>query len=136
MEADEQLIRDAFARWNAGEREALSDLVGPETEIRSALTTARWRGAEGMQRWFTEIDEQFQSWRAELTSLEEQAPGRFIGEGEIHARGRHSSIELAQPAGWVIELRDGLIVRFENYIGDDARKLTNRVDTDPAAGQG
>jgi ketosteroid isomerase-like protein len=132
----EQLVRDAFARWNAGERETLSDLVGPQSEIRSALTGGRWRGEEGLRRWFAEIDEQFQEWTVEISSLEERAPGRFFGEGEIHARGRHSSMDLAQPVSWVIEVRDGLIVRFENYLGDERTNLQDRVDTDPAAGRG
>jgi ketosteroid isomerase-like protein len=119
-QADEQLIRDAFLRWNEGERESLSDVVGPETEIRSALTPVRLRGREGLRKWFAEIDEQFQSWKIEVRTLEERAPGRFFGDGAIRARGRHSEMDLEQPVSWMIEVRDGRLVRFENYIGPDA----------------
>ena len=119
-EADEKLIRDGFARWNAGEREALGELVGPETEIRSALTSEKLVGREGLRQWFAEIDEQFQSWKIELRRLEEHSPGCFVGAGSIHARGRHSEMDLEQPVDWMIQVRDGILVRFENYIGPGA----------------
>ena len=96
-----------WAQWNSGDREVRDYQIDPEVEIHSALTQAVYRGHEGAQRWIREIDEQFSDWRLELDSVDEPREGVVVARGAISMRGRHSGLDLRQPASWLVELRDG-----------------------------
>jgi ketosteroid isomerase-like protein len=123
-EADENVIRAAFERWNSGAHDADPELIDPEIEIVSALAQATFRGYDGTVRWAAEIDEQFQDWKVELYELRPLDDGRYLLEGAIHGRGRQSGVDLDQDASWLVELRDGRIVRFLNFIGRDTAART------------
>lgn len=123
---DEELIRDVWRRWNEGEREPDSATFTADLEIHSALAGKRYHGAAGIREWQAEIDEQFDAWRLEIDELHQLAPGAYIGHGGIHARGRHSGVDLDEPASWLIDLRDGRIHRLRNFIGAQARSTAER----------
>ena len=115
----EELVREAWSRWNAGERTADPELFTEDVEIHSALTKTVWRGMAGVEAWAREIDEQFE------VSIEEIAPAtgdRLAMRGWIKARGRGSGLDLDQPASWIVELREGKIAAIHNFIGHDAAR--------------
>jgi hypothetical protein len=95
----EELIRDVWPRWNAGERDLDAESFDPEFEIHSALAHA---------------------WEILIDSIEEDRPGSFLAQGSIRARGCHSGVGPDQPAGWRIDLRGGRILRVRNFIGPEA----------------
>jgi ketosteroid isomerase-like protein len=115
-DAGEQLIRDLWDRWNAGERGFGDAVVDPDLEIRSALTANVHRGRDGMRQWFEEIDEQFDSWENRLGELRRTEADEYVARGVIHARGRHSGLDLEQPVEWRIQLRDGRIWRLQSVL--------------------
>jgi ketosteroid isomerase-like protein len=112
----EEFVRRIWAQWNSGDREVRDDQVDPEVEIHSALTQAVYRGRDGAQRWIREIDDQFSDWRLELDSVDEPRAGVVVATGSISMRGRQSGLDLEQPAGWVVELRDGRLLRLHNFV--------------------
>jgi ketosteroid isomerase-like protein len=116
----EELIRDVWRRWNAGERDLDAESFDPEFEIHSALAQDVFRGVDGVRRWTAEIDQQFDAWEILIDSIEEDRPGSFLAQGSIRARGRHSGVGLDQSAGWRIDLRGGRILRVRNFIGPEA----------------
>ncbi len=116
----EQLIRDVWRRWNAGERDVDAESFDPEFEIHSALARDVFHGADGVHRWTAEIDQQFEAWEILIDSIDEDRPGSFLAHGSIRARGRQSGVDLDQPASWRIDLRNGRILRVRNFIGPDA----------------
>jgi ketosteroid isomerase-like protein len=124
-EADEQVLRDAFARWNRGEHDVDPELIDPEITIRSALVHDEFHGYEGAEAWVREIVEQFAEWRAVVDAVRGLGGGRFLLEGAIHGRGRKSGVDVDEEASWIAEVRDGRLLRLENYIGRDtaARRL-------------
>jgi ketosteroid isomerase-like protein len=128
VDSDEELIRSIWARWNAGEREVDLEVMDPELEIHSALAEGQvFRGVEGFRAWAAEIDEQFDDWDLGLDGLRPFAPGWYIGHGSVHARARRSGIVLDQPMSWLVEVRDGRLRAFRNFIGPDAEQAVSEV---------
>jgi ketosteroid isomerase-like protein len=119
-DADGQIVRAAFARWNRGEHDVDPELVHPEVSIVSVLAQAEFHGYDGAVAWAREIDEQFGEWRVVVDQMRDVGGGRFLLEGAIHGRGRQSGVDIDQPASWVAEVRDGRLIRLENYIGREA----------------
>lgn len=118
--ADERLVHDLFARWNRGEHTANPELIDPDVEIHSALARSVFRGYDGAEAWAREIDEQFDAWQVDAHRLRELDDGRFLLEGTIRGRGRQSGVDLDEPASWLIEFRDGRLLRLINYLGTGA----------------
>jgi ketosteroid isomerase-like protein len=120
MSEGEDFVRRTWARWNAGDREVLEEEIDPEVVVHSALTQAVYRGYEGIERWMSEIDEQFSDWRLGLDSVDEPRDGVVVAAGSISMRGRQSGLDLNQPASWIVELRDGRMLKLRNFVGTEA----------------
>jgi ketosteroid isomerase-like protein len=110
-----ELVRRAFDRWNSGDREIRPDEVDDEVELHSVLLGGVVRGPDGFRRWFLEIDQQFVEWRSEIAELREVDRDRLLALGTIHLRGRESEVEFDQPMAWLIDFRDGKVIRLEMF---------------------
>jgi ketosteroid isomerase-like protein len=124
----ERRLRDAFARWNEGERVFDPRWTHPDVEIHSAIgdfTGATYRGQEGVAQWVADMAEAFDEWRLELDELDEFAPGRVLGVGTAHLRGRGSGVSVDQPCAWIFDHDDGVLTRFEPFLNrvDEARAI-------------
>ena len=117
----EELIRDVWARWNAGQRELDPEITDPELVIHSALTGEIYEGAAGLRRWVEEIDDQFEAWQLGVDEVRGLGGGRYVAHGSIRARGRGSGMRIDGEASWLIEVRDGRIAMIRNFIGPQAR---------------
>jgi ketosteroid isomerase-like protein len=107
--------------------------MDPELEIHSQMTNSVYRGAEGLSTWAAEIDEQFESWRIEISQIHGISAEKVLVVGEIHVRGRKSGVGMDQGAAWIVELRDGRILRIRNFVGADAIEAA-RALTEPDRG--
>ena len=107
MVEGEELIREIWRRWNAGEREPDDTIMASELEVHSALAGRVFRGEAGLREWMGEIDQQFDSWQLGVDEVLELEPGSLIVHGSIAARGRQSGLDLDQPASWLVGIRDG-----------------------------
>jgi len=101
-EAREELIRDVFERWNAGEREIDPAAADPDAVVHSAMTNTSYTGYEGIRRWMAEIDEQFESWQISVDELRDVPDGSLVVLGRVHFRGRASGVEFDQSIAWLI----------------------------------
>jgi ketosteroid isomerase-like protein len=113
-----ELVRSWLSRWNAGER-SFADQIHPDAEIldRGLMEGRLLRGRDGARRLFREIDEQFDEWT--LTMEEWRDAGDYVvALGQVRMHGRGSGITFDQPAGWLVEIRDGQIFRLENFLDD------------------
>lgn len=117
-----QWVRDAFERWNAGDRTAPLDRIDPEVEIHTVISDAfqgePFRGHDGARAWLANLDENFETWAV--------LPDEFIEEGDVlvvvgkvHGRGRGSGIEFDQPISWVARFRGDKLFRVSTYVDRD-----------------
>jgi ketosteroid isomerase-like protein len=105
---------DAYARGDPDDP-ALAPF-DPEIEAydHDILDAGEYRGFDGLLRWQADWDQQWESWRWD--------PEEFIDAGErvvavlrVHARGRHSGVEVERVDAAVWTLRDGQCVRLDYY---------------------
>jgi ketosteroid isomerase-like protein len=116
--ANVERVRDAFERWNAGDRELRPEEVHPDIVLETVLASSRgkpYRGHEGFRRWLADIDEQFDRWTLRMAEVEEVSEDRVLVLGSIHLRGRASGVEFEQPFGWVFDFRDGMTIRMATF---------------------
>jgi ketosteroid isomerase-like protein len=123
----EELAREVWRRWNAGEREPDLELFNEDVEIHSVLTQSTFTGYEGVRAWAAEIDEQFARFDLEVDEFEAFGPDLVAMRGSIRLQGRESGLEMEQPASWLITARDGRISFVRNYMGrDEAHEVAAR----------
>jgi ketosteroid isomerase-like protein len=127
----DQRIREGFARWNRGEHTFDPNWVHPDVEIHSAaggVSGSVYRGREGLERWVSDMVEVFDEWQLEIDELDEVKPGRVLGIGSVHLRGRGSGAPVDQPCAWLLDHVDGLLTRFEPFLNrvEEAREVASR----------
>jgi ketosteroid isomerase-like protein len=124
----ERRLREAFDAWNRGERVFDPEWTTPDVEVHSAVGdfgATPYRGQEGVRRWVDDMTEAFDEWRLDLDEVEEFAPGRVLGVGSVHLRGRGSGVSVDQPCAWIFDHADGVVSRFEPFLNrvDEARAI-------------
>jgi ketosteroid isomerase-like protein len=127
-EGRHQLIRDAFATWNSGERDFNPGTTHPDFVLHSALTSADFRGPEGFRRWTAEIDEQFERWSVTIETLQDVPDGRVLAFGMIRFVGRNSGIESEQEAGWIFRFEGDRVIEMWNFADRRAAKREAGVE--------
>jgi ketosteroid isomerase-like protein len=115
MSQNVETVHRAFERWNRGDREKLAADVDPELELHSRMLGGVVRGPDGLRSWFLEIDQQFEEWRAQIAEVREVGRDRLLVLGEIHLRGRESEVEFDQPMAWLMDFRDGRVLRLQLF---------------------
>jgi ketosteroid isomerase-like protein len=121
------LVRAGIERWNRGERDDVA--FHPELEWlphRSA-TEGTYRGLAGLARFRADTAETFDKFelRVELLDLGDQV----LVWGRIDVRALQSGIEMSIPTGGLVEIRDGLIARWEDFGSkEQALEATRRMD--------
>src|SRR5688500_10816217 len=121
-ESREELIRQFFDRWNAGEREVDTQLVHHDVVLHSGMTSATYHGHDGVRRWIAEIDDQFEEWRSSIEEVREAAGDRLLALGTIHLRGRASGVEFDQPMAWLLTFTGSQVIELRT-IPDHAQAL-------------
>jgi ketosteroid isomerase-like protein len=117
-EADFEVIRQAWAAGSRGDVEGQLGYLDPDVEIVPFGATMEGRtylGHEGVRSWWR--DEIIVNWAVFETVPEEF---RLVGDrilvfGQWIARGRTSGVDLHVPATWIVDVRDGKIVRWQTY---------------------
>ena len=121
-ESREELVRQEFDRWNAGEREIDPQLVHHDVVVHSGMTDATYRGHDGVRRWMTEIDDQFEVWHSSIGEFRDVAEERLLALGTIHFRGRASGVEFDQPMAWLLTFAGNQVTELRT-IPDHAHAL-------------
>jgi ketosteroid isomerase-like protein len=119
----EHRVRETFERWNRGDPGLEPEWTSPDVEIVSRagqLTGGSYRGYDGVREWLRDMFDPFGEWTLQLDELSEPGPGRILGVGSAHFRGRGSGVGVDLPCAWIIDHEDGLLTRLE--------PLPNRVE--------
>ncbi len=109
-------LHEMFALWNSGVRELREpDKVHPEFELHTKMLGGVVRGADGLQHWFDEIDQQFDAWQIEIADEHDLGEGRFLLVGSVRLRGRESGLEMDQELAWRAEFEGERIRLLKTY---------------------
>lgn len=128
--ADIELIRVIFQRLADEGIEAVLENFHPDFEFTTPPDLASepdtYRGHEGVRRWFDTFYEAMDRVVIEPTEIVDVGEGRVALSFRLVARGRSTGIELAQEAGGLVVLEDGLVVSME--LAADLERILAKVD--------
>jgi len=76
---------------------------------------APYRRFRGIHEWFGDATRgAFSDLRTEIEEIHEDGD-RLVVLGRAHYRGRRSGVEVTSNAGWIVEFKDGEIVRVWSF---------------------
>jgi ketosteroid isomerase-like protein len=109
-----EIVRQGFDRWRNKDLPGSLELFDEDCEIRPLLGQvegAVYRGHEGVRRWFDDVYSHWTEFRPELHAFAEAEASLLIA-GRVHARGRHSGVELDTTMWWTFTFRGGRVWRL------------------------
>ena len=113
---NEEVLRRAFAAWNARDIEALRELIDPEFEFAPHVTGGfegiDFHGLEGVERFIRMSDEAWESLHVEAFEVRHSGDA-LVALGRLRARGRSSGVEVSERTVWVCHVRNGRALRLE-----------------------
>jgi ketosteroid isomerase-like protein len=124
-----ETLRRLVDLWAQGPTDVPTELVAPDIEFVSPLTSLRgrpYRGYDDAREWLRDVREQFETWEYTVDELRE-AGDAVLALGHVHLKGRGSGVVLDQEGAWLAHFAaDGRVNRMQVF--------TNRGDALQAAG--
>jgi ketosteroid isomerase-like protein len=108
----EQLLRQAYAGFNARDVESVLALMHPEVDWPNAMEGTRVHGHAGVREYWTRQFGMIDS-RVEPVRLSEDAEGRVVVEVHQVVRDMNGTVTSDGTVQHVYTFRDGLVVRMD-----------------------
>ena len=119
---DAEVVRRAWAAVNERDIPTWLDCLDPEIEaipFGAAMEGRIYRGHEGVLEWLEqEVWATYETFEVYPDEFQEVG-GRLLAFGYWIARGKESGVELRVTATWVVDVRDGKVVRWQTYTDRD-----------------
>ena len=112
-----EVVQGLFRAFNSRDMAAFLDGLDPDVQwvpILGVLEGRVYRGHGDVQRWVEDLAsdwELFEVYYEELRDLGDQV----LCLGHWRARGRASGVESEQPGTWLLELKNGKVVRLQTF---------------------
>jgi ketosteroid isomerase-like protein len=110
------VVCEAVAALNAGDRQRLLNLFHPEVEFRSAAEQRVYRGYAGLEQYRRDVGTTLDDFRTEGDRFLAGESERVVHLYRVVARGMGSGVPVSQEMGAVHQLRDGKILRVDTYL--------------------
>jgi uncharacterized protein len=112
-----EVVRHAFEAWNAGDVDAIAELITPKAEfipLRAQLEGVPYRGAEGVRQFASDSAEEWEFLRISFDEFRDLGQ-RVLVLGHFDGRARGSGMDIRFPVGWVARLSAGKIAHVRTY---------------------
>jgi ketosteroid isomerase-like protein len=109
---------DAVSRLDGDGLLAMTD---PEVEFRPRFQlmlggkAAVYQGHAGVREALRDLYAALDWIKPEISEIRD-LEGRIVALGRLSLRGKHSGAEVASPAGWVVDIKDGKALRVAEYL--------------------
>jgi ketosteroid isomerase-like protein len=120
-EENVEAFRTGLEAYNRRDVDAFLAAFDPRVEIHP-LTLAMfgregtvYRGHEGIRQFIRDVDEVLPGIQVEPLEFRDLGE-RIVATGRLHARGRASGAEVESPIGWLVEFRDGRVIRMTDFL--------------------
>ena len=117
-----EVVQAIFAAWNRDDIEAVLEHLDPEAELlplRAQLEGTSYRGHDGARQMHSDLNADWENMQLGVDELREVGADRVVARSTLTSRGRASGVELEVPIGWLIELRDGKVIRSQSFSDPD-----------------
>jgi ketosteroid isomerase-like protein len=117
-----EVVRRALEAWQRDDLDAWLSRLDPAVEWYPALeglvegVGSAYRGMEGMRELWTAYRNGLADFRVELQGLRDVGDDRVVLLVHFWWRGPASGIELDSPAGLVMTVRGGKVIRSMDYL--------------------
>jgi ketosteroid isomerase-like protein len=118
-----RLIAAGFARYNAGDVEAVISLAAPDIHAHIPPTMANSGDYHGPEEFRVMLDHWHSAWgeyRFEVEDVVEVAPGRIVVSLRFVGRGLESGAQVDQRQGQFIEVDDGRMRQWRLFHTPEA----------------
>ena len=113
-----EAVQSLFAAFAERDQAAAGAVLHPEVEIRPAIVGGPegvvYRGLEGNQQFWADIDAAWSEFRIETDEFRDLAE-QVLVLGRAFARGEGSGIVLDEPVAWLAAMYEGQIVQFRSF---------------------
>ena len=120
-EENVEAFKRGIAAWNREDIDATLEVFDPEVEWRPAVPrllgggTAVYRGRHDVREWLQELDETIAELRIEISEIRDLGE-RVLAVGQLRGHGRESGAEVESPIGYVVEFKNGKVIRIDDYL--------------------
>ncbi len=117
-------VRRGIEAWNRGDVDTFLDSCDVDVVMHLSLPrmfggeSTVYRGRDAYRAFYSELGELFAELRIEVSEIRDLGD-RVVVLGEIRGRGMASGAEVETPIAYVLELRDGMVIRIEDYFDPD-----------------
>ena len=118
-----ETVRRAIAAINARDIDAYLACCTENVELLLPMAGAEYLGADGVKRFFTDIEDIGPDFRIEVQRVQAVADSKVLAFLQVGSTGRASGIVTAADSGNVYDFIDGKISRVRIFLDrDDALK--------------
>ena len=120
-EENVEAFKRGIAAWNREDIDATLEVFDPEVQWRPAVPrllgggTAVYRGRHDVREWLQELDETIAELRIEISEIRDLGE-RVLAVGQLRGHGRESGAEVESPIGYVVEFKNGNVIRIDDYL--------------------
>jgi uncharacterized protein len=118
QERNIELIRAGFAAFDAGQGDAVLEVLDQDVEVHTApglLNAGTYRGRDGYLAWLTGWLEAWEDFEAEAARLEPVGERHVLVTVRQAARGTGSGVAVEMRNYWAFEIGDGRVTRIHLY---------------------
>ena len=123
------LIQEGMRRWREGDEQGMLELFHPDVEVWATdetLNSGTYQGREGMQRWYRQWNEAWDSIEYDPLEFIEVSESLLVVPIRITATARGA--QVSQEMAWLFEVGDeDLCMRWELHADKDAALASARV---------
>ena len=122
MTTTAELVRRAYTAFAARDFEMLAEVAVPDFELDvtdRVLNPATYRGAEGLQQFFAEVDELWESMELNVERLIER-DAEVLALLVVDIKGRGSGLVLRDRIAQLWTARGGMLVAMRVFADPDA----------------
>jgi ketosteroid isomerase-like protein len=116
-----EIVKRAVEAGNRRDVEAFLEELDPQVEWHPALLASVageatvYRGFEGVREFFRDMDEAFVQIEIEFAEIRDLGE-RIVATGHLRMSGKASGAATESPLGYVIDFRNGKIVKARTYL--------------------
>jgi ketosteroid isomerase-like protein len=132
-EENVETFKNGIEAYNRRDVDAFLEMFDPAVEIHPLTLAmfgreaASYRGHDGIRDFLREVDEVLPG--IQIEPLEARDLGeRLVATGRLHGRGRASGADVESPISWVVEFKEGKVIRMQDYL-DSKEALEAAADS-------
>jgi ketosteroid isomerase-like protein len=119
-----EVFKRVFEAYGRHDDDALLELFDPAVELHPALlvkfggSASFYQGHSGTRDWLQDLEEAFSERSIQIAEVRDLGE-RLVAFGTTHFVGRTSGAAIESPLAFVVDFRNGKVLRYRTYLTRD-----------------